>query len=693
MTFEYPGFLWASFAVAIPIIIHLFNFRRPRKVLFSDISLVKEVQRNVVRRIRLKQWLLLAARCLALLALVFLFAHPLRKAPQSSAVKGGKKSIALIIDNSYSMRAGNESGEYWQQARRLAGEIIKGYSRNDEFLVMTTSDLRLHYHFSDQEAAQADLSDLQIRQNTTSLPELLSLSKEIFSKSGENSRVLYFLSDFQNSTLLADSGLSKLGDSTVAINLIPLATRKQKNVFVAETQLLSRILEKHKPLQFSATLVNESGEEIKNLGVRVQFDGKPIPVAAADLAAGERRPIEFNLTPDTSGWLSGWIELEGDPVEFDNKRYFSFYVPEREKMLYVEEQSMPELKLMVSSEVMPQLQVTTVNYRNFSTVNLDEYQSIVLAGITEISGGLRERLTAHLNAGRSLLLIPGEGMKTEQINDFLKPLGVGSFAAEVKPAKALDANLADLQHPLFERMFIKGGGKASFDGPAIFRYYPFTAGNGVEETVVLRMSNQAPALVESRPGGGLLYLFTFAPLRSWTDFSLKGSALGMMVQLSLFMNQAALQGESQALGNLKPVKLKTNEQDVVKMVSHEGTEIIPQWYAQSGSMVVEFDNPELKEGAYSLVQKGKELQKVAFNVPDAESEMEFANEEQLNAWLQAHQIQATITPPKEEAVNRHIEQVDKGTPLWKYFLIAALLFFIAEFLIIRFIDNPVPAHE
>ena len=76
MKFLYPEFLWALSLIAIPIIIHLFNFRKFKKVYFSDIRLLKEVKEETKSRSQLKHILILISRILAISALVLAFCYP-----------------------------------------------------------------------------------------------------------------------------------------------------------------------------------------------------------------------------------------------------------------------------------------------------------------------------------------------------------------------------------------------------------------------------------------------------------------------------------------------------------------------------------------------------------------------------------------------------------------------------------------
>ena len=78
MTFLNPLVLLGLAAAAIPIVVHLFNFRRPKTVDFSSLRFLREVERQSMRRVRIRQWLLLALRTLAILFLVLAFAQPTR---------------------------------------------------------------------------------------------------------------------------------------------------------------------------------------------------------------------------------------------------------------------------------------------------------------------------------------------------------------------------------------------------------------------------------------------------------------------------------------------------------------------------------------------------------------------------------------------------------------------------------------
>src|ERR1700750_1697005 len=99
MHFLYPAFLFALLSLAIPVLIHLFNFRRYQKVYFSNVQFLKEIQEQQSSRRNLKERLILAARLLALFFLVLAFAKPFIPGPQA-AHRGSQRTVSVFVDNS-----------------------------------------------------------------------------------------------------------------------------------------------------------------------------------------------------------------------------------------------------------------------------------------------------------------------------------------------------------------------------------------------------------------------------------------------------------------------------------------------------------------------------------------------------------------------------------------------------------------
>ena len=135
MKFANPHFLWALLSLLVPIIIHLFHFRKFKTIYFTNVRFLRELQQETQSRSRLRHLLILLSRCLALSALVFAFAQPF--IPSAAKQRTGSRAISVYIDNSFSLDAQGESGSLLELARKHAQDIARSYKPSDRFQLLT----------------------------------------------------------------------------------------------------------------------------------------------------------------------------------------------------------------------------------------------------------------------------------------------------------------------------------------------------------------------------------------------------------------------------------------------------------------------------------------------------------------------------------------------------------------------------
>src|SRR5690554_527207 len=116
MSFLYPTFLFALLTIAIPVIIHLFSFRRYKTIYFSNVNLLKKIKRESRKKSQLKQLLMLLARIFTIVFLVFAFAQPYMPVENETQTES-EEVIGIYIDNSFSMNALSEKGQLIELAR------------------------------------------------------------------------------------------------------------------------------------------------------------------------------------------------------------------------------------------------------------------------------------------------------------------------------------------------------------------------------------------------------------------------------------------------------------------------------------------------------------------------------------------------------------------------------------------------
>ena len=235
MNFLYPGFLFALFSVAIPVIIHLFNFRKFKKVYFSNVAFLKEIKEQTSSREKLKNLLVLLSRILAITFLVLAFARPFL--PISGKIDQSKGNIiSIYLDNSYSMDAVNKEGSLLDEANRKAKQIVNSYQLNDRFLLLTNDFEGKHQRLLNAEEFLQALEEVKISAASKSLQQVINRQQNIFN--GNSNRFAYVISDFQNGFAGKEAIQT---DANTNVSLVKLHANDLPNVAVDSVWFFSPV--------------------------------------------------------------------------------------------------------------------------------------------------------------------------------------------------------------------------------------------------------------------------------------------------------------------------------------------------------------------------------------------------------------------------------------------------------------------
>ena len=193
MQFLYPGILYALAAISIPILVHLFNFRRFKKVQFSNVEYLKEIKQETKSKSKIKHFLILCSRILAVAAIVLAFAQPFIPTGDNSA-KTGKKTVGVYIDNSFSMESESESGNILEIAKNKALEVVKYHSPTDVFQLITNDFEGRHQRWLTQEEISELITEIDFSPQSKTLSEVYSRHKDLSLKEEAVQRIVYVLS-------------------------------------------------------------------------------------------------------------------------------------------------------------------------------------------------------------------------------------------------------------------------------------------------------------------------------------------------------------------------------------------------------------------------------------------------------------------------------------------------------------------
>ena len=704
MTFLNPLLLLGLAAAAIPLIIHLFNFRRPRRVDFSSLAFLNELKKSTMQRVRVKQWLLLALRTLAIASLVVAFARPTMTGPLAGRLGGsGRTTMALIVDRSPSMTLRDGSGAYIDQLQTLVEALLEDVESGDEILLVPVpADGQTPAFHQNAASALAALEDLETGAGSEKLSDAIRRAAERLVDRPTVNRDIFVLSDFQESTASDSLGLD-LPEGTRVL-LMPIGTDGRGNVAVTDVRVLSQIVSDGQPVRFEAVITNHGTEDVRGLVVSLSIEGERIAQATVDVDADSRATALLTAAPRGSGWLTGSVELEDNQYLFDNQRAFALHVPQERSVLLVEGAGTDTryLRLALSSEMSDgaaRFVTDRVPETSLASTTLGSYDSVILAGVQTLSSGERAAIEQYLEGGGGLLFFAGDDIEWADYNALLGDLGAGQVNGVVEAnsdpdqADAFSVGVfdrVDTDHPLFEGMFepSAGGNGPTLEQPVIFRSVAYAPGGGNEQTII-GLSGGRPFLQEIRSGQGSILFYATEAGATWSDFPVRGLFLPMLYRSLVYLSAGgSVMGDQMEAGSSIQLLMQGVDPGVeIRIENGQGDSFIPEQREVFGGNVVTLEGPFFLPGSYDVMAGGSVERRIVVHPPATESNLALADPESMTAHFASltdadvgvMEVGLVSGTPLEE----QLRAARTGVELWNVFLGLALIFLLAEMVVAK----------
>jgi hypothetical protein len=697
VTFLDPFVLFGLAAAAVPLLLHLFNLRRPRTVDFSSLEFLKSLQQRTMQRVRIKQWLLLALRMLAIACLVLAFARPTLTGNLAGTVGQARTSWALVVDNSLSMTLRDGQGAYLRQAQEAAASIVEAMEGDDELFLLTTGDTPRDRAAAYQSpgAAREALAAIEAQPGGGTVARSVTRAVERLQGAAHLNKEIYVTTDGQQSTLADSVAADVPGD--VGVTLVPIGERQHANVAVTGAQVRSRIVEVGQPVEVQATVTNFGTEALDGYVASMYLQGERVAQATATLQPGQSTTVTFTATPQQRGWLAGTVEIEDDAFAYDNVRHFTLHVPEERRLLivrgdgeatrYIDLALSPELvqgRLAFSTETIPE--------NELAATTLGGYDAVVLAGPVTLSSGEVNALTRYVEAGGGLLFYPNQRAQAADYNALFEQLGGGQFSGfsgslgEARSIAAFDR--VDLQHPLFEGVFDRTGEPdedVRVESPDIYYAMNYSPSGGSAQTLI-ELSNGFPFLQELRHGRGVALLMAVAADPEWSDLPVRGLFIPLLYRSVYYLSAGeSVAGEQLTVG--QPGELRVTgvpEAESVRLVGPEGTERTPEQRSLFGATLIQVDGTTQVPGIYDVRVGDTLVRRVALNLDARESDLRMASMDEAVTMLSEALDQPVRTldlRTGDVPVAETIQQRRMGTEIWNVFLLLALGFLVTEMLV------------
>jgi hypothetical protein len=696
LTFAHPLLLWGCLGALIPLLVHLFDRRRPRPHPFGAISFVLKSQKRTASRLRLRRLLLYILRTLILLAVPIALARP--ELTRQGAVSSGLGPMAtvIVLDDSLSMR--------WRDTRGIGAQTLFEHARTEakaavrELLAEEPATALIcgaapqppaPLSFDRARMLQA-VEDAQPTYEAADSSRCLELAARALEDSPLPGKRIVLVSDFTQSSLRTEAPLPTVAGAKgerirpevvlrdAASGLDALPNRALLDVKVEPAPQVDP-----KAFQFTFTARNFSDEAMKDVELQLRVDGRVVSKGFIDLPA--HGTGQKSLTHRFEGGPVAVVEgvLAPDALIEDDVRTVVLPVPRELTALVVNGAPSPQKFRDEAFFVEAALQATGspvhAVVRDADAAfreDFSNYDVILLLNVEAPRSDVAQRLKSFVEAGHGLFISMGDRVEPEAWNQAmgaLLPRRLKLYKTAVEPGAsdvgARSARLSQVasEHPVL--LPFSGRAREGLMSARFSRYMLLEPGAEGGQ-VLATLDDGAPALVAARRGRGQVLLFTSTVDRDWSDFAIRTSFLPLMQRIAAWLAGAleeheelkVLVGENVSLQSPLPLS-------EVDLLGPEGLELKltrqPDGTLSGGPMPA--------PGAWLAKADGQVIPSLSFavSVDPAESDLTRLKADELKAFF------------GDEAVKGNSSSTESRAPIWTWLIVAAVLAFFLEGLLLK----------
>lgn len=670
MSFLFPQFLFGLFALAIPIIIHLFNFRRTRKVYFSSNKFLQFVKESSKSKLRLKHLLILISRLLFLFFLVMAFAQPVIPAEENQVIQD---HISIYLDNSMSMSNEVDEGvTAFEEGIRYVQEILDLYPQNTQFLFLTNDFAPFSNVLKSKSEVSEILTELKlsgVSRSATEISKRLQSSASLFNT---DQREIYWVSDFQKSTTGLFDEIEH--DTTGTYHAIPLEFNTTNNLFVDSVYLENPFFLAREGNSLLVKIRNSGTVRVDDLLVKLFINDSQASTVTVNIKANSSETIQFDLGFQLEKtYNAGRVSFEEYPVTFDNDFYFTINRTDRINIVEIKsvDNSTSIEKVYGNKEL---FEFKSFNINNLDYSLLSSADLVVVNSLDHLDIALVSALNEFSDAQGNILFIPGSNPDIESYNLISGMPGL----LKIDSAELQLLNPPDLKNPFYSSIFENEN--ENFAMPEARPVIDWTR----DRDAILKFRNEEPFL--SRYGNGnFLFLMASPLLEDFNGIDRHALFVPIMYKIAASGKRSSNDLYYSLSRSTVTLRLDSLQKDDVVKLQKDNLELIPAQQIKGNELTMELPKNSLSAGFYKVMYENQMKTQIAFDNIGKESILEQYSINELQDFSRKIPNLNVFDSSNAQSFGNEIKERYQGMPLWKYALILALIFLLAEILLIRFL--------
>lgn len=688
MNFLNPFVLFGLAAASIPIILHLINLRKQKTIEFSTLKFLKELQKSSIKKLKIKQWLLLLLRTLLIIFAVLAFSRPTIQSSLPGFTEYSNTSMIILLDNSYSMDVSDENGNRLRQSKKIASSLVNSMKEGDQALIMPLSGdrpLRSYAWSTNKDQLNKSIEEVLIGTEKANLNTNLKFASILMTEAINLNKLVYLVSDMQEN-LMAETDTNKYFKNDISFLVANVGRTSKKefsNLSIDSVHVISSIIQKDRPIELEFFIKNHGNKKITDNLISLTYNDKKVAQKTIDIAPGELKSTVISAPYNSAGVVKAELQLESDELLPDNNYYFAINIPKQPFVTVVSESPNIFFDAILS------------NLKSFNAISGYQFvqdisgyaagqEKVLIVAKNSLSKqDLSEIAKLQSNNAKVILFAPKDNLTEFMTNSQLIGINIKAVSRyDVNPA---EFTKVDKLHPIFSGVF-KGetANQKEIESPKIKVEVPSQNGRPIIET------QSGNFLSQFDIGNSTLFYFSVPVSSEWSDFQVLSIFPSLLYKSVTYLN-SSYEGtlSNQVNQNTLLISEELAGSSKFNIQTPDGSEKFGDASKVGNNYILDLDDKS-QFGNYLVLNNNQEV--VAYysiNPNKSESDlkpMEDAVFKEKMSDIGVNSDNISILED-DRNIEESIQRAKLGTELWQLFLALALLCGIAELLVERATKN------
>ena len=676
--------LWGTLAalgISIPIVLHILNKARPKKVNWAAMELLQKTTQQQSKKIKLEDWLLMVLRCLTFL-LVALAMMRLVFVNSSDLFSGASRELILVIDSSYSMNHGQYESRF-DLAKKKAMKIVNSLPSGSKISLVTIGDepeVLIRHRDPSEISLERYFAALEAKPEGFGLEVSLSVLDELLNESDSANREVIFLTDAQKRSWCenSESAIEKIAElnQKASISLLPLGDESYENLALSDFHMTSGACRSGGFINLSAKIINH-GESLATASIELFHNSNIVDVTSvSSLQPKEERLLRFGVQLESSGPNKFQLSLESDNLEDDNSAYLAIDVPDKLKVLIIEGSPGAgrylELATQLERSGYAEGLICTVSLASLvSAEQIEKNDVVVLADVGDLDEENIKILDEKVRNGAGLLVYAGVNMDAFSAEQIIGRLVTMDWEKRVSPEDGRDHQIRvspqsdqlglELRRLEAEILDCKVNGFHQVQTAA-------------DSKILLELDNGNPLLFIKEVERGKLAIFTTGADREWSSLPLNPAG-PILFHLLLQELSTGDRQKSLRIGESARVEIRSNRLGAEpKLIGPSGEVSVPvRQEARESNKYIELLLSKTEIPGFHELQFGDntDFEVLAANLDAGESDLKPATIDELESVFEN-------TGVKILGSESMVDNSENQTHLGSFLALAALFAFIGQ---------------